>query len=140
MATTVSNPSRIESHSPNFALRRAAALGAVLLTGMLGYGGVKAVESVKERMDRNQLVSEIKNAGPQAEAVYNDNHFGGRDVDIYQVREGQSAFGVAAAITQPGHNINETANIITAQTGEVVDSGEKLVFPPAQVVEQPPKP
>lgn len=122
--------SQTRANRPNFALRRAVALGAATVAL---FGVVKGGEAVVDHVKNANLEAKIQNSGDHIIADFNDGKYKGDPVVAVKIPEGDDASIVAAEITKKGKYPLITQSLITSETGNVVDSDERLILPTALV-------
>lgn len=129
---TAPNPAKNEV--PNFALRRAVALGGTLLALV---GIAKGADIVIDQGRSNGSIETIQNSGDHALADFNDGKLGTEDFTTVTVKEGGTTYNQAQVLVGPDADARQMTDILTAQTGPQVDGDEVLVVPKNQLPQPP---
>jgi hypothetical protein len=112
--------------TPNYAMRRAVALGAVALAV---FGGKALYTGHQE----NAVIENIERSGEDALVHYNSGHFNEDKVTTVKIEHAQNAFNVAQQLADDNRDVRPLSDVITGQTGNYVDPGEVLVVPKSEL-------
>ena len=121
-ANTARTP--VPAETPNFVLRRAVALGGILLA--LG-GTVKVGEAIVDHGRSTGAIETLQHSGDHALADFNDGKLGKEDYTTVTVADGGTSYNQAQTIVGPDVDARQMSDIVTSQTGPEVDAGEVLV-------------
>lgn len=119
-----------------YRIRRGIALGAVLLASVGVYKAAEAgVGAIRSNNQEIHLMKDIEASGENAIKDYSEGKFDPSKVSGVELDTPQSAFAAAANMAENG-DVLKVQDVITAQTGEYVDSGDQFVVPNSIVTDK----
>jgi hypothetical protein len=126
-------PKAVVDKRPNYNLRRAVALGMVVVAG---FAGAKTANLLADISHQNELVQKLEHPIGYVKLEVDQGKVSAKDAVEIEVAQRQHAWNEAEQIADVPSDTPELSNIIAEQQTDMVEKGDHVIVPRDLVSEQ----
>jgi hypothetical protein len=126
-------PKAVVDKHPNYSLRRAVALGMVVVAG---FAGAKTANLLSDISHQNMLIEKLENPVGYVKLEIDQGKVTAKDAVEIEVTNPQFAWDEAAQIAKNPSDTPQLSEIITEQQSDTVEQGDHVIVPRELVSKQ----